>query len=207
MTAALPAARSRLVTGRAGETVHVIQDPELGEISFDVMDPDADVDVVHDWVSTPGAHFWGLAELPRDELRDLYAYVDGLPSHHAYLVRRDGLPVVLLQTYEPENDPLGEVYVTEPGDVGLHFLLGARGGPARGFTTRIGHLIASFLFSRPEVDRLIIEPDVGNDRALARVRLFGFELGPHVELPGKTGQLAFLTRERWLELGAARQAG
>ncbi|KQZ85129.1 hypothetical protein ASD56_01815 [Microbacterium sp. Root166] len=205
MTAAPPSTQ-RLVAGRAGESVHVIHDAELGEITFTVLDPDADLDVVHAWVSAPGAQFWGLAELPRDELRDLYAYVDELPSHHAFLVRRDGLPIVLLQTYEPENDPLGEVYATEPGDVGIHFLLGARGAPARGFTTRIGHLIASFLFSRPEVDRVIIEPDVGNDRAVARVRLFGFELGPHVELPHKTGQLAFLTRARWREL-SARQAG
>ena len=207
MTAAAPPTRSRLVTGRAGGIVHVIHDPELGEISFAVLDPDADLDVLHEWVTAPGSQFWGLSELSRGELRELYAYVDGLPSHHAFLVRREGLPIVLLQTYEPENDPLGEVYATDAGDVGIHFLLGARGGPARGFTTRIGHVIAGFVFSRPGADRVVIEPDVGNDRALARVRLFGFELGPHVELPHKTGQLAFLTRERWRQLGAALSDG
>lgn len=188
---------AKLVTGRAGDTVCVLHDPELGDIEFTVLDPEADLDTVHRWVTAPGAEFWGLAELSRDEVRDLYAYVESLASHHAFLIRRDGVPVVLLQTYEPESDPLGEVYPAEAGDVGIHFLLGDRGAPARGFTTRIGHVIASFLFSRPDVDRIVIEPDAGNDRALARVRFFGFTLGPHVALPNKTGQLAFLTRERW----------
>ncbi|MCC2031502.1 GNAT family N-acetyltransferase [Microbacterium allomyrinae] len=194
---------ARLISGRAGALVHTADDPVLGRIEVVVLDPDADLDVIHRWVTAPGAAFWGLAGHSREELRDLYAYVDELPSHHAFLIRRESEPVVLLQTYEPENDPLGDAYDTLPGDVGIHFLLGARGAPVAGFTTRIGHVIASFVFSRPEVDRIVIEPDVDNDRALARVRLFGFEHGPHVDLPGKTGQLAFLTRQRWETLSAA----
>jgi penicillin amidase len=191
-------ARSRrLATGPAGARVYSDVDPDLGRIDFSVLDPDRDLDVIHRWVGEPRARFWGLGDLTRDELRDLYAYVDGLQTHHAFLVRRDDLPVVLLQTYEPENDPLGEVYDVEPGDVGLHFLLGDRGAPARGFTTRVGRLISDFLFSSPEAQRVVIEPDVGNERAVARARLMGFELGPQIALPGKTGQLAILTRDRW----------
>ena len=64
-------------------------------------------------------------------------------------------------------------------------------------------MITGFLFSQPAVDRIVIEPDIANDRAVARARLFGFALGPQVELPGKSGQLAFLTREAW-ESGGAR---
>ncbi|WP_435742538.1 GNAT family N-acetyltransferase [Microbacterium sp. PMB16] len=194
----------RLASGTAGTTVHTSDSTELGRIEITVLDPIGDLDVIHEWVTRPAARFWGLAALSRDELRDLYAFVDGLPSHHAFLIRRDGLPVVLLQTYEPENDPLGEVYRPEPGDIGIHFLLGARGAPARGFTTQLGRLIGEFLFARPQVDRIVIEPDIGNDRALARVQLFGFELGPPVQLADKTGQLAFLTRERWEVLRAGQ---
>ena len=193
----------RLVSGPAGAIVHTADDPVLGRVEVAVLDPVADLEVIHRWVTAPTARFWGLGELTLQELSDLYAYVDSLSTHHAFLIRREGLPIVLLQTYEPENDPLGEVYATEPGDVGIHFLLGDRGAPAVGFTTRVGHAIARFLFSQPAVDRIVIEPDVGNDRAVARARLFGFALGPQVELPGKSGQLAFLTREAW-ESGASR---
>ncbi len=193
---------ARLLTGPAGAVVHVVDDPALGRVEFTVLDPDGDLEVLHEWVTRPSARFWGLGQLSRDELRDTYAYVDSLPSHHAFLIRRDGLPIVLLQTYEPENDPLGEAYDVRPGDVGAHFFLGDRGAPVAGLTTRIGQLIAGFMFTLPAVDRIVIEPDGENDRAIARVRGFGFELGPHVRLPSKTGQLAVLTRDRWEELGA-----
>lgn len=192
----------RLVTGVAGDVVHTADDSALGRIEVSVLDPVTDLDVIHRWVTAPASRFWGLSELSRQELRDLYAYVDGLPSHHAFLVRRDGLPIVLLQTYEPENDPLGEVYEAQPGDVGIHFLLGDRGSPVRGFTTRVGRILAAFVFAAPGAQRIVIEPDVGNERAVARARLFGFTLGPQVELPDKSGRLAFLTRGDW----DARQA-
>lgn len=191
---------ARLLGGPAGTVVHTIESPYLGSIEFVVLDPVGDLDLLHEWVARPSSRFWGLTDLTREELRDLYLFVDSLPSHHAFLVRRDGLPIVLLQTYEPENDPLGEAYEVLPGDAGLHFLLGDRGAPVPRFSTHVADLIAEFLFCHPLVDRLVVEPDVGNERAVARAQKSGFELGPRVQLPNKTGQLAFLTRERWERL-------
>lgn len=190
-------ASGRLMTGRRGAVVYAVDDPALGRIEIAVLDPISDLDVIHRWVTAPSARFWGLGDLTRAELGELYAFVDGLRSHHAFLIRRDGLPIVLLQTYEPENDPLGEVYPAQAGDVGIHFLLGDRGAPVPRFTTRVCDVITAFLFSPPGADRIVIEPDVDNERAVARARMFGFTLGPRVELPGKSGQLAFLTREDW----------
>lgn len=188
---------ARLVSGAAGTTVFTTDSPVLGRIEFTVLDPVQDLDLIHEWVTRPTSRFWGLGDLSRDDLRDVYQFVDSLPSHHAFVVRRDGLPIVLLQTYEPENDPLGEVYEVQPGDAGIHFLLGDRGAPLPGFSTYFSDVIAEFLFSRPEVDRVVIEPDIRNARAVARAQKSGFVLGPQVQLPEKTGQLGFLTRGRW----------
>ena len=91
--------------------------------------PTRDLDTIHAWVTAPGTGFWGLAELSREELRDTYAFVDSLPTHHAYLLRCDGEPVALLQVYDPADDPLGECYDVQPGDVGIHLLVGARVRP------------------------------------------------------------------------------
>ncbi|KAF2415710.1 GNAT family N-acetyltransferase [Microbacterium sp. B35-30] len=190
-------ATPRLATGAAGSLVHAADVPGLGRLEVSALDPVAELEVIHRWVTAPSARFWGLGDLTPEELRDLYTYVDGLTTHHAFLIRRDALPIVLLQTYEPEHDPVGEVYQVQSGDVGIHFLLGDRGAPAPRFTTRVAHAIAGFLFSQPGAERIVIEPDVDNDRALARAGLFGFTLGPRVELPGKSGRLAFLTRDEW----------
>lgn len=194
---------TRLMSGPTGSLVHTIDSAALGRIEISVLDPVGDLDVLHEWVTRPSSRFWGLGELSREDLRDLYLFVDGLASHHAFLVRRDGLPIVLLQTYEPENDPLGEAYEVLPGDAGVHFFLGDRGARVPRFSWHVSDLIAEFLFSGPEVDRIVIEPDVDNERAVARAVKSGFELGPLVQLPDKTGQLAFLTRERWERQRAA----
>lgn len=192
--------RTRLASGTAGDVVYRTHDASLGRIDVGVLDPVADLDLLHEWVTRPSSRFWGLGGLSREELRDLYLFVDALPSHHAFLVRRDELPIVLLQTYEPENDPLGEVYDAQPGDVGIHFFLGDRGTPLPGFSSHVAAALMDFLFDSPGAERIVIEPDVENERAVRRAVLSGFELGPEVQLPAKTGQLAFLTRERWERL-------
>lgn len=187
----------RLITASAGTLIYGVDNPHIGRIDISVLDPDADLNLVHAWVTARAATFWGLSAHSRDELREIYAYVDSLPSHHAYLVRRDGIPVVLLQTYLPENDPVGDRYLPLPGDVGMHLLLGDRGAPVRRFTSHLGAEIGRFLFTPPHARRIVVEPDVRNDRAIARVRQMGFEFGEEIELEGKTARLAFLTRDRW----------
>ena len=162
-----------------------------------MLDPEADLETIHAWVTAPHARFWGLGHLPPGELRDLYGFVDSLPTHHAFLVRREGVPVALVQTYEPEHDPVGTCYSVQPGDVGMHFFLGGRGERVASFTTRLAAAVAGFLFTPPAAQRIVIEPDVGNDAAIARMLRLGFERGPEIELPDKRAQLAFLTRERW----------
>lgn len=184
----------RLASGRPGERVYAEREPVLGEITITVLDPDGDLDTIHDWVRQPRAGFWGLASLDRTELRDLYAYVDSLPSHHAFLIKIADRPVVLLQTYQPECDPVGECYSVEPGDVGVHFLLGARAARIPGYTSRIAGVLTRFLFSRPGAQRIIVEPDIRNEAAVRLVTRLGFELGPAIDLPSKRAQLAFLPR-------------
>ncbi|MEP7762649.1 GNAT family N-acetyltransferase [Sanguibacter sp. 25GB23B1] len=195
--AAPPLDHVRLHGGPPGTLVGDRTLPGLGRITTTVLDPRADLDVLHRWVTAPGTEFWGLAELDREELGDLYAYVDSLPSHHAFLVRRDDEPVALLQTYDPAQDPVGECYPVRPGDTGAHLLVGGRGAPTPGFATRLMATILDLLFTQPGAERIVVEPDVRNVRAIARMRRTGFELGPEIDLPTKRAQLAFLTREVW----------
>ena len=195
-TAAADGAVGRLPTGAPGELLRAHDLPGGGRVTVRVLDPDADLDVLHAWVTQPRARFWGLGELSRTELRDLYAYVGSLPTHHAFLVRWDEEPVVLLQTYEPAHDPVGESYAVQPGDVGMHLFLGGRGPAGTDLWRVLGAVLVEFLFADPWVRRVVVEPDVGNQRAHARMHALGFETTEQVRVGEKDALLAFLTRER-----------
>ncbi|MCK0118514.1 acetyltransferase [Isoptericola sp. S6320L] len=186
----------RLHEGTPGEEVW--RSSGRSGLRVTVLDPVADVDVLHDWVTRPHAGFFGLGELTRDELRATYEFVASLPTHHAYLVRTGDDPVALAQLYHPEDDPVAAAYDVEPGDVGAHFF---RGGDSVGWGV-LGPALVEFAFSLPAVERIVVEPDVRNRPAVARTAAMGFELAGEVRFESPHGpkhaMLAFLTRERAL---------
>lgn len=165
------------------------------------LDPVADLDLVHGWVTQPRARFWGMTDHTREEVGEVYAFLASLDTHHAYLVHEvlpgraeeDGVPVAIFQTYEPEHDPVGEVYEVQEGDLGIHLFV-APGEPRPGFTGALVRYLAGRVFGDPSVRRLVVEPDVLNERSVARFSREGFQPGPVVDLGHKTAQLAFLPR-------------
>ncbi|WP_262852508.1 GNAT family N-acetyltransferase [Mumia quercus] len=207
---------ARLTAGARGEVVHTDHVDGFGTVTVRVLDPDGDLDLLHRWVTADRARFWGLQDLDAQELRDLYAYVDGLTTHHAYLVCRDGDPFALIQTYVPEHDPVGEYYDPEPGDVGLHLFLGEHVGTREQQWAVMLQTFVGFVLGPASTRRIVVEPDVRNVRVLRVLERLGFTGGAQVSLPGKTARLAFLERTRadhrlarmWADLhGAASQQG
>jgi len=195
----------RLLNGARGAEVWRRDFGRHGTVTVHMLDPDADADVLHHWFTQPRAAFWGMGEHTRDEVRDTYAFVDSLAAHHAYLVRWDGEPVVLLQVYLPEHDPLAAAYDVLPGDLGLHFFLGGRGPTARQGSpedpwTVLGPAVREFLFAGPGTRRLVGEPDARNEKALRRMVSLGYTLGDVVRFESpqgpKVARLAYLTREQ-----------
>jgi penicillin amidase len=195
----------RLLNGARGEEVWRQDFGPHGVITVHMLDPEADADVLHRWFTQPRAAFWGMGEHTRDEVRDTYAFVETLPTHHAYLVRWDGEPVVLLQAYHPEHDPVATAYEVQPGDLGLHFFLGGRGPTARHGSpddpwTVLGPAMRGFLFAGPGTRRLVGEPDAHNEKALNRLAVLGFTAGDVVRFESPQGpkeaRMTYLTRER-----------
>ncbi|MFG2307300.1 GNAT family N-acetyltransferase [Streptomyces sp. NPDC048566] len=187
--------------------VHEEHVPGHGTFRIRPLDPAADCATVHGWVREERAAFWGMGDLTLQQLTDVYAELDGLTTHHAYLVERDGEPVALLQTYDPAADRVGACYEVRPGDIGIHLLLapaGPRGG-RRGWTAALSAVIASYVLRGPDRRRVVADPDVRNLKAIGRLREQGFTPGPEVvlpevvlpaaRLPEKRARLAFLTRE------------
>ncbi|MFJ5867502.1 GNAT family N-acetyltransferase [Streptomyces parvus] len=184
--------------------VHEQKVEGFGTVRLVPVDPAADAELLHRWVTEERARSWGMADHTREQVREIYEFVDSLPTHHAYLALRDGVPAALFQTYEPDADPVGECYDVQPGDFGVHLLIApAEGeGTVKGYTDALLTAFIAHVFSDPAHVRVVVEPDVRNEKAIARMVRIGFELGPEIRKPEKTARLAFLTRAA-LGLGLA----
>ncbi|MFI8305487.1 GNAT family N-acetyltransferase [Streptomyces sp. NPDC085927] len=179
----------------------------FGSVRVLPLEPAADAAVLHRWVSGERAVFWGMNGLTEQQVAEIYAHMDTLDTHHAYLVVKDGEPAALLQTYEPEADRVGDCYPVEPGDIGVHLLLAPAGpeGARPGWTGALLTVMVGFVLLGLDRGRVVVDPDVANEKAVARFLRQGFTAGPEVVLPEidlpdvylpeKKAQLAFLARE------------
>lgn len=175
----------------------------LGTLRLLRILPDEDADLIHTWVREERARFWGMNGLERNEVRDIYLFLDSLESHHGYLMTVGGEPAGIFQTYEPLEDPVSDAYPARPNDTGMHLFLAPATRPVPDFTAILLSGLVRFLLSVPAKDRVVAEPDARNNKAIDRFLRFGFEAGTKVQLPAKEAQLVFLTRDRF----EARNAG
>ncbi|WP_171116999.1 MULTISPECIES: GNAT family N-acetyltransferase [Streptomyces] len=178
----------------------------FGTVRVLPLDAKGDAEVIHGWVSQERAAFWGMNGLTRDDVAGIYAHMDTLDTHHAYLVVMDGVPAALLQTYEPEADRVSECYDVQPGDIGVHLLLApaGEGGARGGWTAGLITVLAAYVLVTLGRQRVVVDPDVRNEKAIDRFLRQGFVAGPKVvlpevnlpdvHLPEKHAQLAFLPR-------------
>ncbi|MER7403097.1 GNAT family N-acetyltransferase [Streptomyces sp. NPDC000070] len=179
----------------------------FGTVRVLPLDSEADAGAVHRWVSEERAAFWGMTGLTERQVAEIYAHMDTLTTHHAFLVVREGEPVALLQTYEPGADRVSECYDVRPGDIGVHLLVAPAGpgGARSGWTARLMTAVARYALLGLDRRRIVVDPDVRNEKAITRFRAMGFTEGPvvvlpeidlpDVYLPAKKAQLAFLDRE------------
>lgn len=163
-------------------------------ITIRPVDPETDADLIHHWVTQERASFWGMLDKDRDEVLEIYTYIDEQPHLSAHLVSVGGVPVALFQTYDPAVDDIGQYYHREPGDVGVHLFLADH--PARAGRTRdIVDFLMRRLFDDPANLRVVLEPDARNAKSLRLFGLAGAHAGPEVQMPHKRAQFAFLHRQ------------
>ncbi|MEV5265537.1 GNAT family N-acetyltransferase [Streptomyces werraensis] len=187
--------------------VHEQRVDGFGTVRVLPLDPAADAPLLHRWVSEERAVFWGMNGLTEQQVSEIYAHMETLGTHHAYLLVKDGAPAGLLQTYEPEADRVGECYPVEPGDIGMHLLIAPPepGEKRSGWTAGLAAAVSTYVLLVLDRRRVVVDPDVANEKAIARFTRQGFVAGPRVVLPEidlpdvylpeKRAQLAFLTRE------------
>jgi penicillin amidase len=164
------------------------------------VDPIADAPLLHGWFTQPRAAFWGMGTRTVEEVGEIYGWIAEQDHLTASLLLLEDRPVGLLQTYDPFVDEIGEHYDRRPGDLGVHLFL-ADDSARAGRTPELMAYLVAHVLADPAVQRIVLEPDVANEKSIALLLRHGAELGPVTEIPAplpdlppKTAQLAFIRR-------------
>lgn len=169
----------------------------LGLFSFRVLDLEKDIPLAHSWVNRDYARYWQMQHTTPEQVKAAYAAITQSGHAHAYMGFFNHVPAFLWESYHAVHDPIARYYPAGEGDYGLHLLVAPTEVPVHGFTYQILKTIIDYMLTYPEVQRLIVEPDVRNDKMHVLTRRVGFEYRGEVILPQKNAYLAFCTREQY----------
>lgn len=97
------------------------QSAAIGAFAVRPLDPAADAELVHGWVTHPKAAFWLMSDAVLADVEREYRDIAAHPHHDAFIGLHDGEPAFLIERYDPTEVELKGLYEAEPGDVGMHF--------------------------------------------------------------------------------------
>jgi RimJ/RimL family protein N-acetyltransferase len=168
--------------------------PQLGDFGLRPVDPPTDSPLLHEWVTHPKAKYWMMQDA---SVADVLAEHEGIEvdaDHFAYMGLYHYRARFLVEVYDPAASELAGVYDPAPGDIGMHVLTAPTEKPIPGFTKGVMDTVMHLLFDGFGAQRVVVEPDVGNE-AIHRLNEFvGFKPERSVGLKDKQALLSFCTR-------------
>ncbi|MFD6911005.1 GNAT family N-acetyltransferase [Streptomyces virginiae] len=179
-------------------------DKELGSFAVRPLDPFADAELLHGWVTHPKASFWMMQDASLPDVEREYMRIAAHEHHQAFIGLHEGRPAFLMETYDPSELELVGLYDAQPGDVGMHFLVAPSDTPLHGFTRAVITTVMAAIFADPTTERVVVEPDVANTAVHALNEVVGFVPERQVTKPEKEALLSFCTRARFESATAAQ---
>ncbi|TSE10388.1 MULTISPECIES: GNAT family N-acetyltransferase [Aquimarina] len=169
----------------------------LGDIHLRFLDLENDIETVHDWVTRPYASYWGMQEYPLEEVRIGYQEIIESDYHDAFIGILDNQPIFLMERYQVSEDPISTYYDVKKGDIGMHILVSPPQKKIPNFTWHIFSTILDYLFSDIQTERIVVEPDVRNEKIHVLNKRAGFQYHKEIQLPHKKAALAFCKRSAY----------
>ncbi|WP_327283531.1 MULTISPECIES: GNAT family N-acetyltransferase [unclassified Streptomyces] len=179
------------------EILYTRSDTVLGTFAIRPLDPFADAELLHGWVTHPKASFWMMQDASLPDVEREYMKIAAAEHHEAFIGLHEGRPAFLMEKYDPAELELVGLYEAQPGDVGMHFLVAPSERPLHGFTRAVITTVMAALFADPKTERVVVEPDVENTAVHALNEAVGFVADGPVRKPEKTALLSFCTRAQF----------
>lgn len=172
-------------------------DERIGEIALRPVDPDADAELLHAWLTHAKCAFWGMLDYDLDAVRQRFRDIAAGDTHADFIGLHRGKPSCLFERYETASELGPDVYTPQAGDASIHFLAAPTDEPVAGFTMAGIKTMVEFLLADPAVRRVVGEPDVRNRAMLRLVSSVGFRIEREIQLPDKRAYLCTATREQY----------
>jgi siderophore synthetase component/RimJ/RimL family protein N-acetyltransferase len=154
-----------------------------------------DAALIHSWVTRDYARFWGMQN---DSLEKVAAFYQRLTANNpraALIGCCDDQPVFLMEFYRASEDEVGKHYAAKADDYGMHILIAPANKPVKQFSWQVFTVVMDYMFSQPEVNRVVVEPDVRNNKIHPLNKRAGFRYQHTIDMGHKTAWLAFCQRE------------
>lgn len=165
-------------------------------IAIRMLDIDTDIPVVFGWVNEEYAkRFWQMDNQPVQQLKQTYRLILASDFAQSFIGLLNGSPICQVDVYNALRDEVSLLYPARQGDYGLHFLMAPRRQRIPGLSACVFSTFVEFLFSYPEVQRIIGEPDAENAAANKLVKNAGFSFQQTIGMSYKTANLYYCTRE------------
>jgi len=169
--------------------------PSLGTIHIRPLDLDKDLSTIHSWVNRPYAQYWGLLDSAPEKVRSTYEEILRSGTQ-AFIGEISGRQEFLVEQYDAAHE-LSAYYESKAGDTGMHILISPPDRPVRGFTWSIFSTVMEFLFSNAQIQRVIVEPDIRNEKIHVLNKKAGFIYHKQISLSHKTAWLATCERAQF----------
>lgn len=166
-----------------------LMDPtDLTDLTVQPLRPADHTALLHSWLSTPRARFWGMTDRSPAQVRTYLDAVIAFEHENGWIGLRGGVPLVYAETYDPARLLPAGVLDPEPGDLGMHLLIAPPDGATEhGLTAAVMAGVVRWCFADRGAARLVVEPDERNRAVLAKNAAAGFRILRTVELPEGPG--------------------
>ncbi|MBB3698224.1 GNAT family N-acetyltransferase [Flammeovirga yaeyamensis] len=155
---------------------------------------ETDLEQLHEWVNLPYAKYWQLENSTLEVVRSTYQEIIDGGSTTVLMGEFNGKTVFLMELYYVPEDRVSEHFSPDINDYGFHILVGPSDNPVKGFTANIFSFIMEFMFSNKKVQRIVVEPDIENEKIHVLNKKAGFRYQNIINFPEKQAYLAFCTR-------------
>ncbi len=167
----------------------------FGKILMHHLDLDKDIEVIHSWVTQSYATYWGMMDKSIDDVRSEYTKLVSRGGYDVFIGTYKDQPIFLMEKYKAVEDRISTYYEARDTDYGMHILIAPPEQKIHGFTWNIFSTVLDYFFEQPNINRVVVEPDIRNQKIHTLNKKAGFQYQKEIDLPEKRAALAFCERK------------